>query len=47
VRPPFLPLLAPFKRCSASPTLPSASVTMPQVTIAISLARRPLTDRGP
>src|SRR5262252_9676064 len=31
VRPPLLPLLAPFDRCRASPTSPSASVTMPHV----------------
>src|SRR6516162_6961469 len=41
VRPPFLPLLALFGRWSASPTLRSASVTIDQRTIAISLARRP------
>ena len=37
--PPFLPLLALFGRCRASPTLPSASVTIDQRAIAISYRR--------
>src|SRR5262249_52346519 len=47
VRPPFLPLLAPLTRCKASPMSPSASVTILQVTMAISLAsgRRTLVTR--
>ena len=41
VRPPVLPLLARLGTCSTSATCHCASVTMAQVSEAISLARRP------
>lgn len=41
VRPPFLPFDAEFGRWMASPSVPSASVTMLHVKPAISFARSP------
>jgi hypothetical protein len=41
VRPPVFPLLARFGTWSTSATCPAASVTIAQVSEAISLARRP------
>jgi hypothetical protein len=41
VRPPVFPLLARLGTWSTSATCPVASVTMAQVSDAISLARRP------